>query len=125
MVKYCTAVSVAIALLAGVSAAWAQKTTERFIPIGQSPGLSGEYTKIGNIDSFSTEEKTLTMSEPSGSYSILIAEDTHIWLDKSKLGVTNEVGTVSDLLAGRRVEVKYKGSDPKAAAEWIKVEIPE
>jgi hypothetical protein len=46
-------------------------------------------------------------------------------LDKSKLGVTNEVGTVSDLQAGRRVEVKYKGNDPKAAAEWIKVEIAE
>jgi hypothetical protein len=125
MVKYCTAVGVAIALLTGLSTAWAQKTTERFIPIGQSPGLSGEYTKIGTIDSFSAQERTLTMSEPSGSYSVLIAEDTHIWLDKSKRGATNEVGTISDLLAGRRIEVKHKGNDPKAAAEWIKVESPE
>jgi hypothetical protein len=123
--KHGTVIGVTFALLAGLGTLFAQKLTEQFIPIGQSPGLSSQFTKIGNIDSFSTQEKRLSMSEPSGSYSVLIAEDTHIWLDKSKLGVTNEVGTVSDLQAGRRVEVKYKGNDPKAAAEWIKVEIAE
>ena len=125
MVKYCTAVGVAIALLTGLSAAWAQKATERFIPIGQSPGLSGEYTKIGSIESVSVQEQTVMMSDPSGGYSVRMAEDTQIWLDKSKLGATNEVGTVSDLMAGRRIEVKYKDNDPNAAAEWIKVEMVE
>lgn len=119
------AIGVAVALLAGLAAAFAQKTTERFIPIGQSPGLSGVHTRIGNIEAFSAQEDTLTMSDPSGSHSIQVAEDTHIWLDKSKLGVTNEVGGVSDLQAGRRVEVKYQDNDPQAAAEWIKVEILE
>ncbi|HEX9725717.1 MAG TPA: hypothetical protein VGC53_15665 [Vicinamibacteria bacterium] len=125
MVKYCTAVGVVIALLAGLSVVWAQKTTERFIPIGQSPGLSGEYTKIGSIESVSVQEQTVMMSDPSGGYSVRLAEDTQIWLDKSKLGATNEVGTVSDLMAGRRIEVKYKDNDPNAAAEWIKVEMVE
>lgn len=67
----------------------------------------------------------MTMSDASGSYSIEIAEDTDIWLDKSKLGETNEIGSISDLDSGRRVEVKYVDNDPVAAAEWIKVEILE
>ena len=125
MVTYRTPIGVAIALLVGLATAPAQRTTERFIPIGQSPGLSGEYTKIGNLDSFSAQERTLTISDASDSYQIQIAEDTHIWLDKSKAGSTNEIGSVSDLQAGRRVEVKYKDNDPQAAAEWIKVEITE
>ena len=124
MVKYGIAIGAAFAVLAGLSIAFAQKTTERYIPIGQSPGLSGEYTKIGNIEAVSAQEQALTMSDASGSYSVQLAEDTHIWLDKSKLGSTNEVGAVSDLQAGRRVEVKYKDNDPHGAAEWVKVEIP-
>lgn len=125
LMKHSIVIGATLALLAGSTAALAQKTTERFIPIGQSPGLSGEHTKMGNIDSFSAQEQTLTMSDASGSYSIQIAEDTHIWLDKSKLGETNEVGDASDLQSGLRVEVKYKDNDPKAGAEWIKVEILE
>jgi hypothetical protein len=125
MLKYGTAIGVAFALLAGPSFAFAQKTTERFIPIGQSPGLSGDYTNIGSIEAVSVQERTVTMSDASGSYSVGIADDTHIWLDKSKIGSTNAVGTVSDLQAGRRIEVKYRDNDPQAAAEWIKVEILE
>ena len=125
MVKYATAIGVVLAVLAGPSAAFAQKTTERYIPIGQSPGLSGEYTKIGNIEAVSAQEQTLTMLDPSGSYSVQLAEDTHIWLDKSKMGSANEVGAVSDLQAGQRIEVKYKDNDPQGAAEWVKVEITE
>jgi len=125
MVKHGIAIGVALAVLAGLSIAFAQKTTERYIPIGQSPGLSGKYTKMGNIEAVSAQERALTMSDPSGSYSVQLAEDTHIWLDKSKLGSTNEVGAVSDLQAGRRIEVKYKDNDPQGAAEWVKVEIPE
>ncbi len=57
MVKCGIAIGVAFALLTGLSIAFAQKTTERYIPIGQSPGLSGEYTKIGNIEAVSARIK--------------------------------------------------------------------
>ena len=123
MTRYGIAIGVVLALLAGPLLA--QKLTEQFIPIGQSPGLSGAHTKIGNIDSFSVQEETMTMSNASGSYSVQVAEDTHIWLDRSKLRATNEMGSLSDLQAGRRIEVKYKGNDPASAAEWIKVEVTE
>ena len=125
MVKHVMAIGVTFALLAGLATGFAQKLTERFIPIGESPGLSGEHTKIGNIESVSAQQQTLTISDASGSFSVQIAEDTHIWLDKSKLGSTNEIGSMSDLAAGRRIEVKYKDNDPQAGAEWIKVEITE
>jgi hypothetical protein len=125
MLKHGIAIGVAVASLAGLESGFAQKMTEQYIPIGQSPGLSGEQTKIGNIEAVSVQEQALTVTGSSGSFSVQIAEDTHIWLDKSKMGSTNTIGTVSDLQAGRRIEVKYKDNDPQEAAEWIKVEILE
>ena len=125
MLKYSTAMGVTLALLAGLSLAHAQKATERFIPIGKSPGLSDKYTKIGSIDVVNTQDRTITMSTPSGTYTARIAEETRIWLDKSKINSTNEEGTFSDLQAGRMVEVKYKDNDPEGPAEWIKVQIAE
>jgi hypothetical protein len=125
MMNYRAAIGVAFALLVSLSFAFAQKSTERFIPIGQSPGLSGKHTKIANIDSFDPQRQTLMLSDPSGTYSVEMAQDTQIWLDKSKTGSTNDVGVVSDLEAGRRIEVKYKENDPEAPAEWIKVETVE
>ena len=125
MMKHAVAIVVGLTLLASVGAALAQKMTEQFIPIGQSPGLSGVHTRIGTVDSFSSQEAMLTLSDGSASYSVQIAEDTHIWLDKSKLGSTNEVGTAADLQSGRRLEVKYQDNDPDAPAEWIKVEVTE
>jgi len=43
------AVTLALALCAGggVRDAHAQQTTERFIPVGQSPGISGTRTYLG------------------------------------------------------------------------------
>ena len=125
MLKYPTAVGVTLGLLAGLSLAHPQKTTERFIPIGESPGLSGKYTKIGNIDAVSTQDRTMTMSAPSGTYTVRIAEETHIWLDKSKIKSTSQEGVFSDLQAGRMVEVKYKDNDLEGPAEWVKVQTVE
>jgi hypothetical protein len=125
MLKYSAAIGAALALLAGLPHAQAQKATEIFIPIGQSPGLSGKYTKMGTIEAVNTDDQTVTMTDPSGSYTVEITENTRIWLDKSKLKQTNEKGTFSDLEAGRMVEVKYKDDDPEGAAEWIKVQVPE
>ena len=45
-----TGIGLVVALLCGVSHVHGQKATERYIPIGQSPGLSGKYTYIGSIE---------------------------------------------------------------------------
>ena len=125
MLRHTTIIGVALVILGTTLVASGQKATEQFIPIGKSPGLSGEYTKIGTLDEASAQAQSLTMSDASGSYTVRVAETTRIWLDKSGLKSPNEVGTFSDLKPGRMVEVKYKNNDPESELEWIKVQITE
>jgi hypothetical protein len=49
----------------------------------------------------------------------------NVELDRSKLRLTNQYGTLDDLRKGNLVEVKYESSELKrmGPAEWIKVEV--
>ncbi|HEX9652661.1 MAG TPA: hypothetical protein VGA99_03035 [bacterium] len=116
---------IVLALLVFVSYAHAQKATEIFIPIGKSPGLSGKSTSIGKIGSFDLQQKTLTVSDSTASYTVKITDETQIWLDRSSMKQSNKKGTLADLAAGARVEIKYVNNERKegAMAEWIKVEV--
>jgi hypothetical protein len=118
-VKLAIAALAAFALCAGSSFAHSQELTERFIPIGQSPGLSGKVTTIGAIQAL--QGRVLTLSSERGPQKIEITDRTIIWVDRSKQKVTNLRGGLADLQAGRRVEVKPDAKN-KSAAEWIKVE---
>ena len=118
-------------LWGSASAPSAQLMTEQFIPIGQSPGLSGKYTVIGKLQSVNAQEKTCTVADTtgatSGALNVRITERTKIWLDRSKLQQPNLEGTIADLRPGATVEVKpegHQGGVSSAPAEWIKVEVP-
>ena len=120
------------ALLWGsASAPSAQKMTEQFIPIGQSPGLSGKYTVIGKLQSVNAQEKTCTVAATTGgttgALNVRITERTKIWLDRSKLQQPNLEGTIADLRPGATVEVKPEGHQrgvTSGPADWIKVQVP-
>ena len=116
-----------LTLMALSSPASAQKSTEIFTPIGQSPGLSGEHTVIGTIRDTDTEGRTFTLVAGDEEWRVTITEHTRIWLDKSKLRQTNTVGSFEDLAADRRVEVLYVDwkNGGQGPAEWIKVEVTE
>lgn len=116
-------VGVAIAALCAVPHAHAQKMTEQFIPIGQSPGLSQKYTSIGEITQVNPQARTITIADPAGPRTVKISAKTHIWLDRTKLKQTNLFGGFADLQKGRRVEVKYVDAERPEVAEWVKVEI--
>jgi hypothetical protein len=116
---------IVIGLLPIASAAHAQRTTERYIPIGQSPGVSNTLSYIGDLEAVDTQNQTITVRGPDGSQTIHFADDTDIWLDKSPIHQANAVGSVTDLVTGRRVEVKYRDPDTREMADWIKVEIRE
>jgi hypothetical protein len=112
-------------ILSGLfSAQWVygQKSTELYIPIGKSPGLSGKYTFIGKIETVDLEKRTITVGAPAGAQSVLISDQTKIWIDRSGLKQANVEGSFTDLQAGRRVEVKYRSYESKTDAEWVKVE---
>ena len=119
-----TLLSGAAFLIASVAApAHGQQATERYIPLGQSPGLSGKLTSIGEIAEADPRARTLTLVEPAGPRTVRITEKTRIFLDRTKLKQSNLTGTFADLQKGRRVEVKYEDPAQKQTADWVKVEI--
>jgi hypothetical protein len=115
------AATLAAVLMAGVSFAHGQRQTERYIPIGQSPGVSGKSAWIGTIAATDPKARTLTVTLADSRYTVAVTERTRIWLDRSRLKQTALNGSYSDLQPGRRVEVKYSGARGEGAAEWIKV----
>ena len=114
---------VAVALMSAVFQVHAQKETERYIPLGQSPGVSQKQTSIGEIAEVDTARRTVTIAEQAGRRTVKITEKTRIWLDRTKLKQANLSGSFTDLQKGRRVEVKYEDPDRRQVADWVKVEI--
>ncbi len=118
-------ISILVTLLCNITFAYGQKQTERYIPLGQSPGVSGKYTLIGEIRTVDPQAQALTILGPSGTQTAIVTPRTKIWLDRSKLKLTNLTGGFSDLRVGRRAEVKYEDAQKKKFAEWIKVQLTE
>jgi hypothetical protein len=116
---------VAMLLWGGTPYAHGQEATEVFIPVGQSPGLSGKITIIGTIEEVNPATRSITIAGASGSWSAEVMDRTSIWLDRSKLRLSNQKGTFADLGKGRLVEVKYVDSESKGKgpARWIKVQV--
>ena len=110
-----------IALLLGAPLALGQMMTEQFIPMGQSPGLSGKYTDLGEIEQVDVEGRTITLGGAAGGRAVAVTERTRIWLDRSKLQQTNIAGDFADLHKGRQVEIKYEDDERRQTAAWIKV----
>lgn len=113
------AIGSAIALLCSVSYAHGQKATERYIPLGQSPGVSKKYTYVGTCEAVSPEKRTIT----AGGHTVKITDATQIWLDRSQLKQPTGTGSVSDLKQGQMVEIKYDDPARPQVAEWIKVQV--
>lgn len=105
----------------GISSAHAQQTTERYIPIGQSPGISDKYSYIGDIVAVDAAAHTIVVDSNRGRRTVEVTADTRIWLDRSTIKQTNAVGSYTDCEVGRKVEVMHKRDDESVAA-WIKIE---
>ncbi|HXF47161.1 MAG TPA: hypothetical protein VNK91_13680 [Burkholderiaceae bacterium] len=108
-------------LAIGASLAHSQEATERFIPIGQSPGQSGRATYIGPIQAVDPAQRVLIVGTAGAAQKFTVTDRTAIWVDRSALKQTNTRGSFADLQPGRRVEVKWDAKD-RSRAEWIKVE---
>lgn len=111
-------------VLLGSSSSLAQRSTERYIPIGKSPGLSGKYTSIGTIKGVDAVARVLSCIYEGGTFSMKVTPKTRIWVDKSKLKLSNQKGSFPECAIGRMIEVKYVKNDRREGgeAEWIKVE---
>ena len=107
----------AVALAAGT--AQAQRATERFIPIGKSPGLSGIGTTIGEIRAVEPGPRRITVGGEGGSVTVTVTDATRIWVDRSPSGQASLAGSFDDLARGRLAEVHPAPEGP--GADWIKV----
>ena len=100
----------------------AQQTTERFIPIGESPGVSNESSYVGRIVAVDSTDRTVTVEDSAGErHTLEVTDETLIWLDRSSVAGRNENGTYADCEVGRRSEVSYT-ADNHSIAQWIKLE---
>lgn len=111
----------ALALLAAPLVARAQKATEQFIPIGQSPGLSGKGTVIGTVQAVDATARTMSVNAGATSYRCALTDRTRIWVDRSAQRLSATAGAVADLQPGRRVEVKFTDAT-RTTAKWVKVQ---
>ena len=125
MQRRLSGIAMLIALLGCAPSAFGQKATERYIPVGQSPGISGKYSYTGEIQEVDAQNQSITVAGETGAQTIKITDRTQIWLDRSHLQLTNLTGGMADLQVGRTVEVKYEDEDSKETAEWIKVVVPD
>lgn len=112
-------------VLLGQSFAHGQRETERFIPIGQSPGASGKATRIGTVQAVDARARSIELATPEGRYRISVPERAPIWLDRSRQKQSALSGGFDDLKTGRRVEVKYEDPERAGRVAWIKVEFVE
>lgn len=124
MRKHGTFVIVVLVAVLGASLGRAQKSTEMFIPIGKSPGLSGKHTSIGKVAAVDAGADAITLRVDRDTRVIHCSSDTKFWVDRSKLRLPNQVGSLADCRVGRRIEVKYVGNNESGAvAEWVKIEV--
>jgi len=122
MFKHLTIIGIICFLMMGAFSVYAEKSTELYIPIGQSPGLSGKYTVMGKIDQINPQNQTIKMSGASGSYTVKMTKNTSIYLDRSKAQLSNIYGTLADCKGGDLVEVKFEDNSHSKPIEWIKVQ---
>jgi len=108
--------------LLGPFHAHGQRRTERYIPIGRSPGASGVTTRIGTVQSADARSRTFELETPEGRHEVAVPADAPIWLDRSRQRQSALDGSFDDLQPGRRAEVRYASPARAGHALWIKVE---
>ena len=99
----------------------AQQTTERFIPIGFSPGVSYLTSYIGSVDTVDSAARSVSLQVDGETRTLRVPSDTPIWLDRSKVRKSNIDGGFGDIRPGSVIEVKYDEEDPGSAV-WVKVQ---
>ena len=124
MTKYFETICLGWIIILGITAiVSAEKATELYIPIGQSPGLSDSSNLIGRIHAVDYKNRSLTVDGASGRLTVHATEYTLIYLDKSKLRQPNQYGTFSDVKPSITVEVRFESGKRHRPAEWIKLQI--
>lgn len=110
-----------LVIFGGSSPTYAQQTSEQFIPIGMSPGISNKHSYIGKITAIDTTANTISMQSGEGPKTITILPVTRIWLDRSKHKKSSLVASFDDIKIGNTIEVMHSRENVNTA-NWVKIE---
>jgi hypothetical protein len=117
----------ALLVLGLAVSASAQESTEIYVPIGRSPGVSGVSSEVGRVVALDRATRTLVLRNAAGERTAQLGPTTPIWLDRSGVGLPNRTGSLADCRAGARVEVRLASESPRSTPQalWVKVEATE
>lgn len=110
--------AVTVFAMLACAAAFAQRATEVYIPIGESPGVSGTESVIGIITGLEYEQHRMTVSTADGTRIVVTTPETRYYIDKSSEVQRNVTGSIDDCREGRRIEAYVHENDE---AVWIKI----
>ena len=106
--------------LMGVGVAYGQQATERYIPIGRSPGVSGTDAAVtGRIVSADPAARRVEIRGRDGARAVTMDAQTRYYLDRTGRRRSNRMGGYEDCQVGRTVEAKVR---PDGTVDWIKIE---
>jgi hypothetical protein len=113
-------------LLLLLIAVTAQQSTELYIPIGKSPGLSKEgKTVMGTVthvsDRLMTTSNRVFQIIGINKRFVRLGENTQIYLDRSAVKGTNSYGKPSDIKTNCYVEA---WAPTNHIANWFKIAVP-
>ena len=96
-----------------------QETTEVYIPIGKSPGVSGVSSVIGTVSKVDYETRTLVVESAETTVTVNMDAETDYYLDRSDSQGPNSKGEMYDCKIGRTIEVKLTDD---GTADWVKID---
>lgn len=109
---------IGIVLLACWTIAPAQQATEIYIPIGESPGISGDESIIGSISSIDYQRYQMTVSTVDGRQTLTMTKSTRYYIDRNAEKKRNMTGDVEDCEVGSRIEAYV---NEEGVVVWVKV----
>ena len=112
---------IAVSATTWLSVSPAQKATERYIPLGESPGISENESIVGTIATVDYETMSVQIRNGGKSKTVRMSDTTRYYLDRSKSRLPNRLGTIYDCKVGLLVEVKYLAD---STVDWIKIQSP-
>ena len=106
-----------LSLLLAAPAA-AQRATEVYIPIGESPGVSDSESIIGTITDVDYSQHRMEVASAGETRTVNTTEETRYYLDRSAEGESSEAAGFNECREGRRIEAYI---DDSGNAIWIKI----
>lgn len=101
-------------------AANSQESTEVYIPIGASPGVSVDHSLRGEISSLDYASRTIVVRDRRGEKTVHVGDATLYYLDRSGNREKNATGTMEDCKVGRVIEVYVADNGD---VKWIKIAV--